>query len=128
MKKFIRKLTALTLALCLVCACAITVSAESRYTSGTYNGQGYGTVDTCNANSFYSQTGSSSEYLLKTKVDFYFRTVVGGDIYVMQVESDPATTKMNSISGGKSSYIMSHIVGYHYVDGTLVQTVTANAS
>lgn len=127
MKKFIRKLTALTLALCLVCACAVTVSAKSVYTSGTYNGQGYGTEDTCNANSFYSETGSTSDYLLKTAVDFYYRTVIGGSIYGMHVESSPATEKSNSISGGKSTYIMSHIIGSHYVNGRLVAKETAYA-
>lgn len=119
MKKFIRKLTALTLALCLVCACAITVSAGSIYDSGTYNGQGYGTYDRCSTIEVYSETNTSSSYLVKAKAGFYYERTLEPE-YGGYVESDYCQT--TATTRFASNQTIAYMGGFHYVDYTLVST------
>lgn len=127
MKKFIRRACGVCLALSMLCVGAVPVFAQQIYKEGTYNGQYYGTGDICHNDNFYSETGSVSDYYLKTEVTFYYSTIWDEVVKVGTIGSSSAK-KSSAVTFSESTYVFHHIVGKHYVNGTLVQTVTAYAS
>lgn len=118
-----RKLIASALALCSLCSLAIPALAKTVYRNGTYNGLGYGTTDTCELKSFYSETGSASDYTVHTKVVFYYNLINGDGVYIGRVSSGYDKNKAE-VSGKDPGYEYNRIIGTHYVNGSIVETVT----
>lgn len=125
MRKMRRKMLALTLAACTVAASAVSASAGSHYDSGVYNGQPYGTTDICTTEEFYSETGSSSQYMLSTEVQFYYWLDFGFTSAMGTVAAGPR--KYSAVVSGDGGYAYSSITSRHYVNGSCVSVVTVNS-
>lgn len=121
-----RKVRALFLSAVLLFSCTVTAFAKTTYRNGTYNGYGYGTTDTCQSLSFYSQTGSDSDYYLKTSVTYYYLALFGGSLRQLTVSSG-SQKKSAEVSGSDGNYTIKYITGDHYVNGSLVESVTVYA-
>lgn len=121
-----RKLVALSLALAIVLGCSVTAFAGSTSGSDVYNGQGYGYTDKCTTTSVYSETGSSSDYLLKASATYYYAITSGGSLRAATITSG-SYKKVASVSLTDSTIIIDHITGYHYVGGYIAKTVTVYA-
>lgn len=115
-----RKLVALSLALVIVLGCSAAAFAKSSYKSGTYNGFGYGTTDTCETVRYYSETGSTSDYLLRAEVTYYYRTFTGSMGIKGGTSYSGSHTKSASVGGSDSAYVYLYIIGTHYVNGSKV--------
>lgn len=117
-----KKIGTLLLAAVLLLSCTVTAFAATTRRSGTYGGHGYGTTDTCNKNNFYSETGSTSDYTLKTTVTYYFRALFGGELKQLTVSS--SGKKSVPVEGDASPSVIKYIEGTHRIDGTIVEEVT----
>lgn len=121
-----KKIRALILSVVLLFSCTVPAFAKTVYRSGTYNGYGYGTTDTCQSLSFYSQTGSDSDYYLKTSVTYYYLAIFGGSLRQLTVSSGNQK-KSAEVSGSDSNYTIKYMIGDHYINGSLVESVTVYA-
>ena len=120
------KAIAVSIAIVVMLCCSLTAFAGSDYSSGTYNGQAYGTTDRCTTHEFYSETGSTSDYLLRVSGTAYFSATAGGPLKSLTFQSG-ASKKSASVGNTDSSIFYNHITSEHFVNGSSVRTVTVYA-
>lgn len=128
MKKSTRKFISLILALCLLMAFAISVSADATYTSeGTYKNQGYVRYAICNERLYRCHIGSTSPYMLKVRAIVHYldnRHVSKTTGYLINENTALAQTNWNITyaPGYTSGYKVSYGECDYYIDYTYLNT------
>lgn len=117
-----KRLVSFILAILLICALALPVSARTVSLGRSWSGFTYATSDTCNSRSFYCVIeASSADYKLSTNV-----TTWTGSIEQETYYGSPSY--MISSNVRSVSYAMSHIVCKHLLSGLYVSTENVSAS
>ncbi len=131
MKKHLRKLFCLVLAICLMASMAVMASAQGITDNGSYNNYIWGIDDTCKFHSYSALTGSTSPYLCLVTVEYYynFYNPITGQMETRMRgynESKPKVAS-SSISVVENEVVIAHIIARHYVNGSLVKYVNLQA-
>ena len=123
MKKSTRKFISVILALCLVMAFALSVSAANYVYNGTYKNQGFQTTTTYTKTYLKGTIGSASTYNLRVTLLYSFYDSKEKGYVVDSFTSSVTKPSSTSLSVGLNSpsYFTSATFTYR-VDGSVMQT------
>lgn len=115
----------------LICSLALPASAEVIQNDGVYGGCGYSTYANCGTDRFnafiqymYSTSGSYTDYLLQTSVEYTFTTTWWGGTQTL-TENSIASTRISSVY--KEVNNMERIECTYRINTQEVRTVEAEA-
>ena len=123
--KYTKRILSLVLAVVMICAVAVTVSAASYNWMGEYGSSHYEVVDNCGDGKYSSTTLlDTADYTVHSDVDLLEANYVNGNFVStwVRVSVNGTPALMASVTSGTYNFTLYEMQCRHYVNGDYVHT------